>query len=82
MSRKVWQLIHQITMTICGRFGEIRVKISLILVLSKMHLICLGGYLKTVTTFMKNQAYSTPKMTKITSCRPSNPHSLTVRLMV
>ena len=37
MSRKVWQLINEITMTICGRFGEIRVKISLILVLSKMH---------------------------------------------
>ena len=37
MSRKGWQLIHQILMTICGRFGDIRVKISLFFVLSKMH---------------------------------------------
>ena len=37
MSREGWQLIHQIMMTICGRFGEIRAKISLIFVLSKMH---------------------------------------------
>ena len=31
---------------------------------------------------MKNQAYSTPKMTKITSCRLSNPNCSTVRLTV
>ena len=37
MSRKVWQLINQITMTICGKFGEIKVKIAPILVLPKMH---------------------------------------------
>ena len=36
MSRKGLQLIHQM-MTICGRFGDIRVKISLFFVLSKMH---------------------------------------------
>ena len=34
MLRKGLQLIHQIMVTICGRFGEIRVKISLFFVLS------------------------------------------------
>ena len=37
MSRKGLQLIHQIMMTICGRFGDIRVKISIFFELSKMH---------------------------------------------
>ena len=32
MSRKGLQLIHQIMMTICGRFGDIRVKKSILLV--------------------------------------------------
>ena len=46
MSRKGLQLIHQILMTICGRFGDIRVKITLRFVLLKMHYICLGRYLR------------------------------------
>ena len=37
MSRKGLQLIHQIIMTICERFGKIRMKISLFFVYSKMH---------------------------------------------
>ena len=35
MLRKGLQLIHQIMVTICGRFGEIRVKISLFLYCQK-----------------------------------------------